>query len=91
MSKFRTKIKIHRARFSMTQQDLADAVNVRRETIVHLEQGKYMPSLELAYRISQVFGMPIEEVFELENPKIAAKTGPATVPRCGTDEKDAGR
>lgn len=51
----------------MTQKDLADAVDVRRETIVHLEQGRYMPSLELAYRIARVFGVAIEELFEFED------------------------
>lgn len=64
MSTLKTYIKLHRARLNMTQKDLADAVDVRRETIVHLEQGRYMPSLELAYKISKVFGVPIEEIFE---------------------------
>lgn len=67
MSKLRTHIKVHRARMNMTQKDLADAVDVRRETIVHLEQGRYMPSLELAYRIARVFGVAIEELFEFED------------------------
>lgn len=66
MTKFRTHTKMHRARLNMTQQDLAEAVDVRRETIVHLEQGRYVPSLELAYRIARVFGVPIEELFEFE-------------------------
>lgn len=47
----------------MVQLDLAKLVEVRRETIVFLEKGKYNPSLKLAYDIAQVFKMNIEEVF----------------------------
>ena len=57
------KIKELRARFNLTQLDLAKMVDVRRETIVFLEKGKYNPSLKLAYDISQVFMLSIEEVF----------------------------
>jgi len=52
-----------RARHNLTQDDLAKKVNVRRETIVFLEQNKYNPSLKLAYDIARVFGKSIEEVF----------------------------
>jgi putative transcriptional regulator len=62
----RNRIKELRARYDMTQSDLAKRVNVRRETIVFLEKGKYNPSLKLAYDISVVFSMPIEEVFIFE-------------------------
>ncbi len=62
----KTKIKELRAKNSLTQVDLAKKVGVRRETIVFLEQGKYNPSLRLAYNISKVFDMKIEEVFILE-------------------------
>ena len=47
----------------MTQQQLADRVRVTRQTIVAIEKGKYSPSLELAFRIAQVFALPLEEVF----------------------------
>ena len=47
----------------MTQQELADKSGVTRQTIVAIEQGKYSPSLELAFRISRVFKSPLEEVF----------------------------
>ena len=57
------KIKELRARENITQQDLAQLVNVRRETIVFLEKGKYNPSLKLAYDISRVFKLRIEDVF----------------------------
>lgn len=59
----KTRIKELRAREDLTQEDLAKKVGVRRETIVFLEQGKYNPSLKLAYDISQVFKIPIEELF----------------------------
>jgi len=47
----------------MTQQELAEKVSVSRQTIVAIEKGKYSPSLELAFRISNVFDLPLEEVF----------------------------
>ncbi len=49
----------------MTQQQLADVVGVRRETIVNLEKGKYNPSLKLALSISLVFNIPVEDIFSL--------------------------
>ncbi len=47
----------------MTQQALADKVGVTRQTIVAIEAAKYSPSLELAFRIAHVFGVPLEDVF----------------------------
>jgi putative transcriptional regulator len=49
----------------MTQQSLADRVGCTRQTIVVLEQGRYVPSLVLALRIARTFGRTVEEVFEL--------------------------
>jgi len=60
------RIKELRARNQLTQNDLAKLVDVRRETIVFLEKGKYNPSLKLAYDISKVFKLSIEEVFLFE-------------------------
>ena len=60
------RIKELRARYDLTQNDLAVKANVRRETIVFLEKGKYNPSLQLAYDISRVFESTIEEVFLLD-------------------------
>ena len=59
----KTRIKELRARDNLTQVELAQKVSVRRETIVFLEKGKYNPSLKLAFDISKVFNMSIEEVF----------------------------
>jgi putative transcriptional regulator len=50
----------------MTQQELADKVGVTRQTIVAIENGKYSPSLELAFRIAYVFHTPLEEVFSFD-------------------------
>ena len=60
---------IRRLRFErgeMTQQALADACGVTRQTIIALEAGKYAPSLELAFRIAHTFGVGVEEVFRWE-------------------------
>jgi len=57
---------IRKLRFNtneMTQQELADKVGVTRQTIVAIENGKYSPTLELAFKISHVFNLPLEEVF----------------------------
>lgn len=48
----------------MTQSELGDRVGVTRQTVAAIEQGKYSPSLEVAFRIARVFGKPLEEVFE---------------------------
>jgi len=61
------RIKELRARDNLTQLDLAKKVDVRRETIVFLEKGKYNPSLKLAYDIAHVFKLTIEEVFIFES------------------------
>lgn len=50
----------------MTQQELAERVGVTRQTINAVEGGKYAPSLEVAFRIAGVFGVPLEEVFQFE-------------------------
>lgn len=50
----------------MTQQQLAEKVGVTRQTIIAVEKGKYSPSLELAFRISRVFDVPLEEVFSYD-------------------------
>ena len=60
------RIKEHRARLNLKQEELARLVGVRRETIGNLEKGKYNPSLVLAWNIAKVFGVPIEEVFTVQ-------------------------
>ncbi len=60
------RIREFRARFNLTQEELASKVNVRRETIVFLEKNKYNPSLKLAHDLAMVFGVAIEELFIFE-------------------------
>ena len=60
---------IRRLRFDrneMTQEDLAQAAGCTRQTIIALEQGKYVPSLELAFKIAAIFGVKVEDVFRYE-------------------------
>ena len=67
MAKAEIRNQVRRLRFEhgeMTQQKLADRAGCTRQTIVSLEQGKYVPSLALAFRIARVFGRSVEEVFE---------------------------
>ena len=59
-----TKVKEYREKAGMKQTELAELVNVRRETIVHLENGKYNPSLKLAMDIAKVFKVSVEDLFE---------------------------
>jgi len=66
MGKSRITNDIRKLRFlnnEMTQQQLAEKVGVTRQTIIAMEQEKYSPSLELAFRIALVFGVPLEDVF----------------------------
>jgi len=58
-----TKIRELREAAGMTQEELAQRVGVRRETIVFLEKGKYNPSLRLAHDVSGVFGKRVDEIF----------------------------
>lgn len=58
-----TRIKEYRARYDMTQEELAQKVGVRRETIVFLEKGKYNPSLKLAHDVAKALNTTIEELF----------------------------
>jgi len=48
----------------MTQAQLADEIGVTRQTVIAIEQGRYSPSLEMAFRIAAVFGVPVDEVFQ---------------------------
>ncbi|MGH2572346.1 MAG: helix-turn-helix transcriptional regulator [Actinomycetota bacterium] len=52
------------ARGGMTQADLADRIGVTRPTIIAIEQGRYSPSLEVAFQIARVFNVPLEDVFQ---------------------------
>jgi len=61
--------RIRRLRFDhdeMTQEELANLAGCTRQTIIALEQGKYVPSIELAFKIARAFGVSLEEVFQYE-------------------------
>lgn len=59
----RNRLKMMRAERDWTQSDLADRLEVSRQTVNAIETGKYDPSLPLAFRIARIFGRPIEEIF----------------------------
>ena len=66
----RIKNRIRRLRFDndeMTQEELANLVGCTRQTIIALEQNKYLPSIALAFRVARAFGVPLEEVFQYED------------------------
>ena len=67
MGKIMTTLKEHREQKKLTQRELAELVGVRRETIVHLENNRYNPSLELALEIARIFELPIEALFRLND------------------------
>ncbi|MCK9278502.1 MAG: helix-turn-helix transcriptional regulator [Methanoculleus horonobensis] len=67
----KTRIRELRAKTGLTQEELAQQVGVRRETIVFLEKGKYNPSLKLAYKVARALGSTIEEVFTFEDEDLA--------------------
>lgn len=61
--RMKNRIKVYRALHELTQEALADKLAVTRQTILAIEKGKYDPSLDLAFRISELFGIPIEKIF----------------------------
>ncbi|MEX2784062.1 helix-turn-helix transcriptional regulator [Streptococcus sp. H49] len=65
MANIRTQLKELRKSRKLSQQELAQLVGVRRETIVHLENNRYNPSLELALKIAAIFQLPVEDIFQL--------------------------
>jgi putative transcriptional regulator len=58
-----TKLKVYRAMHSLTQEELAKAIGVTRQTVIAMEKGKYNPSLELAFKIARYFKVSIENIF----------------------------
>lgn len=62
----KNKIKLLRVEHHLSQQELADALQVSRQTINAIEQGKYAPSLQLAFALARKFGHPIESIFQMD-------------------------
>ena len=58
------KLKVYRAMHDLTQEELADKIQVTRQTIIAIEKGKYDPSLDLAFKIADFFNVKIEDVFQ---------------------------
>lgn len=63
----KNKIKVYRAMHDITQEALANKLGVTRQTILAIEKGKYVPSLDLAFKIARHFGVTIEEIFTYED------------------------
>ena len=63
----KNRIRVARAEVRMTQQQLADAIGVSRQTINAIESGKFVPSTVLALKMAQIFEKPVEEIFMLDN------------------------
>jgi putative transcriptional regulator len=59
----KNKIKVYRAMHDLTQEDLAKKIGVTRQTILAIEKGRYVPSLDLAFKIARNFGVNVEEIF----------------------------
>ena len=66
MPSIRNGLRELRAVHTMTQQELADRIGVTRQTVIAIEQDKYSPSLETAFRIALIFGVPLEQVFQYQ-------------------------
>ena len=65
MTELRNHVKQHRARVDLTQEELGARVGVRRQTILAIEKGHYVPSTLVAFRIARELGMRVDELFEL--------------------------
>ena len=63
----KNKIKVYRAMYDLTQDDLAKKLGVSRQTIISIERGKYDPSLKLAFKIAKFFNVKIEDIFIYED------------------------
>ncbi len=69
MGRIRNRIKEYRARYGLTQEQLANAVGVRREIIVHMENDRHSPSLDLAFRIVRTLRAGVEDIFFWDDEK----------------------
>jgi len=69
-----TTLKVFRAMKEMTQEELARAIGVTRQTIIAIEKGNYNPSLELAFKIAKYFEVNIEDIFIYEDSNVSKNT-----------------
>ena len=75
MGGLRNNVRELRALAEMTQQQLADRIDLTRQTVIAIEGDKYSPSLETAFRIANVFGVPLEQVFQYQDDRKKNRTG----------------
>lgn len=61
------RLRVHRAIMNLSQEALANAIGVSRQTVIAIEKGNYNPSLELAFKIARFFGVKIEDVFSYDD------------------------
>lgn len=73
MGGIRNTVRDLRAAHNMTQQQLADRIDLTRQTVIAIEGDKYSPSLETAFRIAGVFGVPLEHVFQYQEDRKKAR------------------
>jgi putative transcriptional regulator len=66
----KNKLKVYRAMHDLTQEALAEKLRVTRQTVISIEKGKYDPSLELAFKIAELFDVTIEDVFLYEKDRV---------------------
>lgn len=66
----KNKLKVYRAMHDLTQEDLADRVEVTRQTINAIEKGKYLPSLDLAFKLAKLFEVKIEDLFVYDEEEV---------------------
>jgi len=71
----RNTVRDLRAAREMTQQQLADRIDLTRQTVIAIEGDKYSPSLETAFRIANVFGVPLEQVFQYQDDRKKSRKG----------------
>ncbi len=75
MGGIRNNVRDLRAAREMTQQQLADQIDLTRQTVIAIEGDKYSPSLETAFRIANVFGVPLEQVFQYQDDRKKPRKG----------------
>jgi putative transcriptional regulator len=66
VAEMKNKIKVYRAMNNLTQEQLADKINVSRQTVIAIEGNKYLPSLGLAFKIAKLFKVKVEDIFNSE-------------------------
>jgi putative transcriptional regulator len=75
MGGIRNNVRDLRAAREMTQQQLADQIDLTRQTVIAIEGDKYSPSLETAFRIANVFGVPLEQIFHYQEDRKKSRKG----------------